>query len=141
MCSPQKKKGPLRRDPQECYYYASEHTGFKANDERTEGSYSKYSSIDDKIDPLRYRTTLIKFGIGRGTYDSSQEIRNGKITREEGVALVKKFDQEFPEKYFGEMLEYMDITEQQFWDTCDKFRPDHLWEKVNGAWNLKNEIS
>jgi hypothetical protein len=30
-----------------------------------------------------------------------QEIRNGKITREEGVALVKKFDGEFPCKSGG----------------------------------------
>ena len=41
-------------DPQECFYYASKHTGFRPNSERTEGSYSKYSSIDDKIDPYHY---------------------------------------------------------------------------------------
>ena len=52
----------LKWDPQECYYYASENTGFQANNERTEGSYSKYSSIDDRIDPLHYFTTFIKFG-------------------------------------------------------------------------------
>ena len=51
----------VKWDPQECYYYASDNTGFKANDERTEGTYSKYSSIDDKIDPFHYYTTLIKF--------------------------------------------------------------------------------
>ncbi len=70
----------LKWDPQECYYYAVENTGFSANTERTEGSYSKYCSIDDKIDPFHYFTTLIKFGIGRATYDASQEIRNSKIT-------------------------------------------------------------
>ena len=71
-------------DQQEAYYYATQNTGFKANDERTEGTYSKYSSIDDKIDTFHYFTTYIKFGIGRATYDSSQEIRTGKITREDG---------------------------------------------------------
>ena len=48
----------LKWDPQECFYYASKHTGFKPNSERTEGSYSKYSSIDDKIDNFHYYTTL-----------------------------------------------------------------------------------
>ena len=86
----------LKWDPQECYYYSQQNTGFKANSERTEGTYSKYASIDDKIDDLHYYTTFIKFGIGRATYDASQEIRNEKITREEGVALVEKFDREFP---------------------------------------------
>ena len=68
-------------DQQEAYYYATQNTGFKANDERTEGTYSKYSSIDDKIDNFHYFTTYIKFGIGRTTYDTAQEIRTGKITR------------------------------------------------------------
>jgi N-acetyl sugar amidotransferase len=124
----------LKWDPQECYYYASENTGFKANTERTEGSYSKYSSIDDKIDPFHYYTTFIKFGIGRATYDSAQEIRNGKITREEAVTLVKKYDDEFPKKYFKEFLDYIDISEKKFWETIDNFRSPHLWsfKKKNG---------
>jgi N-acetyl sugar amidotransferase len=130
----------LRWDPQECYYYAAEHTGFQANTERTEGSYSKYSSIDDRIDPLHYYTTYIKFGIGRATYDAVQEIRNHKITREEGVALVHRFDHEFPEKYFQEILEYMGITEARFWEVIDQARSPHLWKKENGAWVLRHKI-
>ena len=130
----------LKWDPQECFYYAVEHTGFKPNEERTEGSYSKYSSIDDKIDPFHYFCTLIKFGIGRTTYDAAQEIRNEKITREEGVALVKKFDNEFPSKYFKEFLNYMSITEKTFWKTIDNFRSPHLWTKKNNKWILNKSI-
>lgn len=131
----------VKWDPQECFYYAAENTGFQTNPERTEGSYSKYSSIDDKIDPLHYYTTYIKFGIGRATYDSAQEIRNNKITREEGVALVKRFDHEFPKKFFAEILEYMGITEERFWEVIDKARSPHLWERVNGEWKLKHQVS
>lgn len=127
-------------DPQECYYYAVENTGFQANSERTEGTYSKYSSIDDRIDMFHYFTTLIKFGIGRATYDAAQEIRNGKITREEGVHLVHKYDQEFPQKYFKEFLEYIDISEKQFFETVDRFRSPHLWEQVDGKWILKHQV-
>jgi N-acetyl sugar amidotransferase len=130
----------LKWDPQECYYYAAENTGFKANTERTEGTYSKYSSIDDKIDMFHYYTTLIKFGIGRATYDAAQEIRNGKITREEGVALVNKYDLEFPQKYFKDFLEYIQISESVFYETIDKFRSPHLWELKNGNWQLKHTI-
>ncbi len=128
-------------DPQECYYYASENTGFQANPVRTEGTYSKYSSIDDKIDPFHYYTTLIKFGIGRCTYDASQEVRNNKITRDEAVYLVNKYDQEFPKKFFGEFLNYIDTKEDEFWKTIDKFRSPHLWHKVDGKWALKNKIN
>jgi N-acetyl sugar amidotransferase len=130
----------LKWDPQECYYYAAEHTGFKSNTERTEGTYSKYSSIDDRIDMFHYYTTLAKFGIGRATYDAAQEIRNGKITREEGVQLVKRYDQEFPKKYFHDFLEYISLTEAQFHETVDRFRSPHLWEKRDGTWQLRHAV-
>lgn len=130
----------LKWDPQECYYYAVEHTGFEANPERTEGSYSKYSSIDDRVDPFHYYTTLVKFGLGRASYDAAQEIRNQKITREEGVQLVKKFDQEFPTKYFTEFLDYIGISEEAFHTTCDKFRSPHLWRQTNQGWELRRTI-
>ncbi len=128
--------------PQESYYYAVEHSGFEANpDGRTEGTYSKYISIDDRIDGFHYYTTFIKFGIGRATYEAAQEIRNEHLTREEGVALVHRFDGEFPQKYFKEVLEYMDITEEQFWAIIDSFRPEHLWEKTSDGWRLKHRVS
>ena len=130
----------LKWDPQECYYYATENTGFQANDERTEGTYSKYSSIDDQIDMFHYYTTLIKFGIGRATYDAAQEIRNNKITREEGVALVRKFDQEFPSKYFQAFLDYIDIDESRFFEAVDRYRSPHLWEQRQGEWCLKHTV-
>ena len=131
----------LRWDPQEMFYYASENTGFKSNTERTEGSYSKYSSIDDKIDPLHYYTTFIKFGIGRATYDAAQEIRNGKITREEGVALVKRYDAEFPKKFFPEILDYMGISEERFWQVINDARSPHLWTLDKTEWRLSHQVS
>ena len=130
----------LKWDPQECYYYAVEHTGFSPNEERTEGSYSKYSSIDDRIDPLHYYTTYVKFGLGRASYDAAQEIRNEKITRAEGVGLVKRYDAEFPHKYFREILDYMNISEQRFWECIDTGRSPHLWERVDGEWRLRHAV-
>ena len=130
----------LKWDPQECYYYASEHTGFEANTERTQGSYSKYSSIDDKIDYFHYYTTYIKFGLGRASYDAAQEIRNGKITRDEGVGLVKKFDSEFPTNFFKDFLDYINLSESDFFDTVEKFRSTHLWKKTKDQWELRNKI-
>lgn len=131
----------LRWTPQEVYYYAADHTGFKARPFRTQGTYSKYNSIDDKIDDLHYYTTFIKFGIGRATYDASQEIRNKHITREEGVALVKKFDGEFPDKYFNEIMEYIEMKPEKFMELCNQFRSEHLWKKDDaGQWKLRHTV-
>lgn len=130
----------LRWTPQEVYYYAVENTGFKARPFRTQGTYSKYNSIDDKIDDLHYYTTYIKFGLGRATYDASQEIRNNHITREEGVTLVKKYDGEFPDKYFNEIMDYIGLKSDKFFELCDQFRSPHLWENVNGNWKLRHSV-
>lgn len=131
----------LKWTPQEVYYYAVENTGFQARPFRTQGTYSKYNSIDDKIDDLHYYTTYIKFGIGRATYDASQEIRNKHITREEGVSLVNRFDGEFPNRYFSETMEYLGIEEEIFHNLCNKFRSPHLWINANDTWSLRSKIS
>ena len=82
--------------PQETYYYAVKNCNFKPRPFRTQGTYSKYNSIDDKIDDLHYYTTFIKFNRG-ATYDVSQELRNNHLSVEEGKKLIKKYDGEFPD--------------------------------------------
>lgn len=76
-------------------YYAVKNTGFRPRPFRSNGTYGKYNSLDDKIDDLHYYTTFIKFGIGRATYDSSQEIRNRHINRDEAKLLVKNMMENF----------------------------------------------
>ena len=126
---------------QEAYYYAVEHVGFQARPFRSEGTYSKYNSIDDKIDDLHYYTTYCKFGIGRATYDASQEIRNRHITRDEGVALVNKFDGEFPQRYFQEVMEYLEMKPERFVELCDRARSPHLWKRAGDSWELRHKLS
>ena len=114
---------------------------FRARPHRTEGTYSKYNSIDDKIDDLHYYTRFIKFGFGRCTDDASQEIRNNHITRSEAKALVKRFDGEFPSRYFNEIMEYLDINPKYFIKRIDNFRSPHLWKKVSGEWKLRHTVN
>jgi N-acetyl sugar amidotransferase len=130
----------LRWTPQEAYYYAAENTGFEANPFRTEGTYSKYNSLDDRIDGLHYYTTYIKFGLGRASYDASQEIRNRHLTREEGVALVRRFDGEFPARYFTEIMDYIALPPERFHELCDRFRSPHLWKREGGEWKLRYPV-
>lgn len=143
--------------PQAAYYYAVENGGFMPAPERTPGTYSKYNSIDDKIDDFHYLTTYIKFGIGRASYDAAQEIRNDEITREEGVALVKKYDGEFPERFAEEIFSYLSLAQNEypvaseqfeqpiidrdyFASLTDTFRSPHLWKKEGGTWVLRKTV-
>jgi len=146
----------LRWHPQSAYYYAVVNGGFEASPERTAGTYSKYVSIDDRIDDLHYYTTGAKFGIGRASYDAAQEIRSGDIDRDEGIALVEKFDHEFPTRFMPELLEYLSLPtrefpvastmfEQPLMDQdyferlVDNFRSPHLW-KWTGKWELRHRL-
>jgi len=131
----------LKWTPQESYYYSVEHTGFEANPVRTEGTYSKYNSLDDKVDGLHFYTTFIKFGLGRASYEASQEIRNRHLTREEGVALVHRFDGEFPERDFLEVMDFIGMKPEHFMELCDQFRSPHLWKKEDGQWRLRHQVS
>jgi N-acetyl sugar amidotransferase len=127
--------------PQENYYYAAEHTGLKANPERSEGTYSKYASLDDRLDGMHYYLGFIKFGIGRATQDAAHEVRDGHITREEAVALVRRYDGEFPAKYFRDFLEFLEIDEEHFWQVVDSWRRPNLWLKENDQWTLRHQVS
>ena len=127
--------------PQENYYYAVENTGFEANpDGRSEGTYSKYASLDDMFDGFHFYLAFIKFGIGRTTSDAAHEIRDGHIDRDEGISLVKRFDGEFPNKNFKEFLEYLDIDSNEFWRIVDKYRSEKIWHKDGNLWKLNNPI-
>jgi N-acetyl sugar amidotransferase len=147
----------LKWHPQSCYYYAVEHGDFQASPERTSGTYSKYNSIDDRIDDLHYFTTGIKFGIGRASYDAAQEIRSGDILRDEGVALVKKFDHEYPERFADELFSYLSLSEKDFPQASkmfeesimdreyfrlltNQFRSPHLWFCDNSKWSLRHTL-
>lgn len=123
--------------PQENYYCAVENTQFETNPERSEGTYTKYASLDDKTDGFHFWFGYLKFGMGRTTRDASMEVRSKHITRDEAVALVRRYDGEFPKKYFPEFLEYLDMDEERFWQIADHFRTPHLWDRVDGEWKLK----
>lgn len=128
----------VRWVPQEAYYYAVEHTGFEANPVRTEGTYSKYNSLDDKVDGFFYFTRWIKFGVGRTMMDSAQEIRNHHITKEEGLALMERYEGEYPARYEKEFLEYVSMTREELFETIDRFRSPHLWKVVDGEWKQRH---
>ena len=147
----------LKWHPQSCYYYAVEHGGFEASPERTPGTYSKYNSIDDRIDDFHYYTTHVKFGIGRATYDAAQEVRSGDIERDEGVALVRRYDGEFPERFAEEIFRYLSIPAREFpraskmfeqpvmdrayfLRLADTFRSPHLWRHDGQGWKLRHTV-
>lgn len=99
----------------------------------------------------------MKFGIGRATDDAAQEVRSGDITGAEGVALVRRFDHEFPDRFANELYKYLSLAESEFPDASkmfekpiihkeyfrlltNRFRSPHLWLHITGGWQLRHPI-
>ncbi|MDC0253330.1 N-acetyl sugar amidotransferase [Bacteriovoracales bacterium] len=144
--------------PQSCYYYSVENANFVACPERNPGTYSKYASLDDKIDDYHFYTTFIKFGIGRCTHDASQEVRSRDITRDEAVSLVRRYDGEYPERFKKDIHQYLSLDKKDFGNITDLFespeftdkyfknlvdyhRSPHIWRlKENDNWELRQSL-
>ena len=145
--------------PQACYYYAIDQVDFEPSPNRNCGTYSRYASLDDKLDDFHYYTTYTKFGIGRATYDTAHEIRWGDLSREEGVALVHSYDGEYPSRWMTELFSYLSmddstftdrvrsqfespsIDEEYFINLVDSFRSPHLWNLSDDGWSLRARVS
>ena len=128
--------------PELHYKIASEHLGFKPEPSgRSEGTYTNFASLDDKTDCFHYYMAFIKFGIGRATSDAAHQIRDEIITRDEGVELVHKYDDEFPKKYLNDSLEYLEMDLEKFHEIINKFRRKIIWKKENDKWKLRTQVS
>ena len=73
--------------------------------------------------------------MGRCSRDAQTDIRRNHITREEGIALVKRYDHEVPKRDLAFFLKYIDKDEDYFWNIINKYRElSNVWEKENDEW-------
>ena len=114
--------------------------GFETS-QRRERTFNLYDKLDDiHANGLHDYLKYLKFGYGRCTDDVSTEIRHGRLTRNEGIDLVKKYDHVKPSdmKIF---LQESKMTEQQFYKIIEKFRDKRIWEKKSGNWVTKDSVA
>ena len=123
-------------------YVKSKMPNFQTNTNgRTEGTFTDFDSLDDKIDNLYYYMQYVKFGFGRATRDSCRMIQNNQMTREKAIELARKYDNEFPSKDFNEVLSFLDLNEDEFEEIVNKHRNDEIWKTgLSNKWELINSI-
>lgn len=102
--------------------------GFNVLDEPNEGTYTNYENLDTKYVAMHDYFKFLKYGFGRASDHASIDIRNKRITREEGLKLVKEYEGKIPAKYYKEFLNDFDLTESQFLKICDKFTNKSLFK-------------
>lgn len=106
--------------------------GFESLNNTVEGSIVNYENLDNHQTGIHDYFKYLKFGFGRSTDIASIQIRRGRLSREDGLELVKLNDGNFPWKYLGKSLEEilapLDISINEFVKLCDKFTNKKIFE-------------
>ena len=112
--------------------------GFRTLDGPGEGTYRNYVGIDEKINRVHQYLKVLKFGYGRATDHACEDIRNGRLTREEGEALVRAHDLEPLSRPLAEELAtYLDMTTEEFDATLERYRNPEIWARdATGGWSI-----
>jgi N-acetyl sugar amidotransferase len=99
--------------------------GFTTYRTTVEGSIVSYENLDNHQTGVHDYFKFLKFGFSRATDIACLHIRRGRITRADGIQLVKKHDGKFPWTYLDKPLEQilrpLDMTIDEFVAVCDKF--------------------
>lgn len=124
-------------DPYHHYLIAKKNCGFHAAWRRSLGTYTNFAQLDDHLQPLHTYLMYLKFGFGRASSDAAIDIRRGALDRRQAVALVRRYDAEFPEELVPLYLDYFGIDREEFDAIIDRFANKHLFEKVGGRWTAR----
>ena len=109
--------------------------GWRPASEAFERTYRRFSSLDDRHDVgVHDYLKFVKFGYGRASDHSCHDIREGGMSREEGVENIRRLDHVKPRKDLARWLDYVEMSEEEFDHTCDLFRDPRVWRIDGGEW-------
>ena len=104
--------------------------GFKVKEDgNIEGTYTNYENLDEKLVGLHDYLKYVKYGFGRATDHACIDIRNGRITREEGLALVKQFDGNYPQYAVNEFIKYSGMSKTEIDEIIDSYTNPVIFEQ------------
>lgn len=103
-----------------------------------ERTYRQFSNLDDRYENgIHDLLKFVKFGYGRCSDHASKDIRAGYMSREEGIAMVRKYDHVISSD-LGHWLNYVGMAETEFWRIADTFRDPRVWWIEEGQWVKDN---
>lgn len=105
------------------------------------GRYRRYTALDSDIQIVNQMIKYLKFGFGFATDEAGYDIREGRLSREDAIWLVKEYDGKCGEQYIQLACDYMNISKEEFWRVVDSYVNKKLFEKdKNGCWIPKFEV-
>lgn len=99
--------------------------GFETFPHAVEGSIVNYENVDNVQTGIHDYFKFLKYGFGRATDLACLHIRRGRLSRADGLKLVKMNDGRFPWSYLGillqEVLDDISMDVDEFIQICDRF--------------------
>lgn len=126
----------LRWDPLE-NYEAAQRVGFQKSSDGPKMGLYDFADLDSTNMIVHHYIKRLKFGMTRLHDNISVEIRNGRMTREEGVRILETREERVPTPEITALCRYLDMPEAEFWATLEKFRNTSVWKKdEKGRWQI-----
>lgn len=128
-------------DSEEHLRIAQSH-GFKTLEESREGTYRNYVGIDEKINRIHQYMKVLKFGYGRATDHACEDIRNGRLSRDEAKDLVRKYDlADLSDDYVDDFAAYVGYSKEEFRAIMDLYRNQDIWARdKQGRWFIPGHL-
>jgi N-acetyl sugar amidotransferase len=105
--------------------------GFETYHKPVEGSLVNYENLDNVQTGIHDYFKFLKYGFGRATDLACLHIRRGRLSREDGVKLIRMHDGRFPAEYLGvplaDVLRDIGMTLEEFVRVCDRFTNKKLF--------------
>jgi N-acetyl sugar amidotransferase len=104
-----------------------------------ERTFNLFSKIEDHANDVHDYLKYLKFGYGRATDDASMEIRHGRMSREEGIEMVRRYDAREPST-LANYCDFLGITKSRFYEIVEPMRDSKIWKKANGDWKSRDSV-
>lgn len=110
--------------------------GFSAASSGPRTGLYNYADIDDDFISIHHWLKWYKFGFTRLFDNLSLEIRNGRISRADAVATVRKRGDDTPHSDIEKLCAFLEITPRDFFEIAETFRNTDIWKKDGAVWRI-----
>lgn len=122
-------------DPAATLAVATAH-GFRRRAEGPKTGYYDYADIDDDFISVHHWFKWYKFGFTRLFDNLALEIRNGRMSREETIAIIRARGDDTPRDDIAALCRFLEMPEAEFFATAERFRNPAIWERRDGRWAI-----
>lgn len=89
------------------------------------GALHPFEALDEDFVFVNQMIKYFKYGFGKVTDEVCELIRYGRMTREEGFELVKKYDGKCAPEYIKRFCDYLEIGEDEFWRVANSYKKQY----------------